>query len=166
MRYLTPRDRRNAVDAASWHKRLLAEKSIAGADANRVVDRLWQGSLPSWPQQLQGFDRLVLCARELQPPSQFVPVAVDRILLDDDQPSDYDVQLAYELAERLARAKQRRGERILITCAAGLNRSGLIMGLTMRRIGYTGEQAVALIRKARGPRALSNAWFEALVLRP
>lgn len=53
----------------------------------------------------------------------------------------------------------RRGDRVLIRCQAGLNRSGLIVAATLVELGHTAEESVRLIRRARGIYALSNPHF-------
>lgn len=52
---------------------------------------------------------------------------------------------------------------VLVRCAAGLNRSGLVVGLTLQQLGYTPEEAIDLIRKQRSPYALSNPFFVAYI---
>lgn len=51
------------------------------------------------------------------------------------------------------------GGRILIRCQAGVNRSGLVMALTLMRAGYPAGEAIALIRARRSPAVLSNRHF-------
>lgn len=59
-----------------------------------------------------------------------------------------------------------------VTCNMGLNRSGLLSALTLRRLGVEPERAVALVRRAREiaarraglPHALFNEAFLRLVL--
>lgn len=52
------------------------------------------------------------------------------------------------------------GNSVLSTCWAGLNRSGLISGLTMKKLsGAPGDKIVRQIRKLRSWRALSNPLF-------
>lgn len=60
-------------------------------------------------------------------------------------------------------AEVREGKCALVTCAAGLNRSGLVTGFTLRALGLDGDRAVRAIRAARSPSALSNASFAKLV---
>lgn len=55
------------------------------------------------------------------------------------------------------------GKVVLVTCAAGLNRSGLVSGLTLRALGAPGHVAVECVRRARGREALGNRAFEAMV---
>jgi hypothetical protein len=49
--------------------------------------------------------------------------------------------------------------KILVRCQAGYNRSGLVVGLVLLRLGYDPVSAVELIREKRGPHALCNAYF-------
>lgn len=73
-----------------------------------------------------------------------------------------DADLTPEFAERaiaLARHAHRRwrdGERVLVRCQAGVNRSGLVMALVLMLEGIDAHDAIALIRERRAPAALSN----------
>jgi protein-tyrosine phosphatase len=51
-----------------------------------------------------------------------------------------------------------------VNCAAGLNRSGLIVGRALIALGYEPHDAIRRIRAARGPRALFNRTFEEFLL--
>jgi hypothetical protein len=55
------------------------------------------------------------------------------------------------------------GRRVLVRCQLGLNRSGLVVGRVLVDSGVTPERAVAMIRAARGQRALYNRTFEHLI---
>lgn len=48
----------------------------------------------------------------------------------------------------------------LVHCQAGLNRSGLIAGRALVYLGYTGSEAIALLRQKRSPAVLCNKHFE------
>ncbi|MDX1616455.1 MAG: hypothetical protein R3300_19250 [Candidatus Promineifilaceae bacterium] len=50
------------------------------------------------------------------------------------------------------------GMRVQVLCAAGLNRSGLIVGRALIAIGHEPKEAIALIREKR-PNALHNEAF-------
>jgi len=93
------------------------------------------------------------------------------------QPCDWDVQeMRYgipdseikdvELAKLIEIAqwghkKWLSGERVLVRCQAGLNRSGLITALILLLEGMSPEQAIAHIRHKRSPVALFNkAYFD------
>ena len=68
----------------------------------------------------------------------------------------------YEEAERIADwayLEWKAGSRVLIRCKAGLNRSGLVMGLVLLREKLPIDQVIDLIRSKRGPYALSNNHF-------
>lgn len=51
------------------------------------------------------------------------------------------------------------GRRVLIRCAGGLNRSGLVTALTLIKSGRTPDAAIGLVRAGRSPAALSNPSF-------
>jgi protein-tyrosine phosphatase len=51
------------------------------------------------------------------------------------------------------------GDRVLVRCQAGLNRSGLVLALILIKDGCTPEQAINLIRESRGEDALFNTNF-------
>jgi hypothetical protein len=51
------------------------------------------------------------------------------------------------------------GRRVLVRCSGGLNRSGLVVGATLVRLGHAPDDAIALVRRARGPWALTNPGF-------
>lgn len=126
-----------------------------------IIDgKLFQGSAPPRGTQLakQGFKLLVLAAQEYQPsPAAFPGLHVVRCGYDD-VPEQPDPALAAKLrgVAQLVEARVRAGDRCLITCMAGLNRSGLITALAVRRLlGVTGRDAANLVR-AKRPHALIN----------
>jgi protein-tyrosine phosphatase len=53
----------------------------------------------------------------------------------------------------------KQGDRVLVRCQAGLNRSGLVVALILIRDGLTPTEAVARIRANRGEDALFNRNF-------
>jgi protein-tyrosine phosphatase len=53
----------------------------------------------------------------------------------------------------------RNGQHVLVTCRAGLNRSGLVTALSLMMLGDSAVQAIARVRAARGESALSNPTF-------
>lgn len=53
------------------------------------------------------------------------------------------------------------GRRVLVRCSGGLNRSGLVVALALVRLGRSSEEAMELVRAARGPWALTNPGFVA-----
>ena len=133
-------------------------------DASRICGTLYQGSAPPTGPRLaqSGFDVLVLAAREVQPPAwQFPGVEVLRIPMDDvplrltrSQVADVK-SMASMIASRL-----RKGQKVLVTCRAGLNRSGLLVGATLvRELQMRPTDAVRLVRDRRSFLALNNPAF-------
>ncbi len=84
-------------------------------------------------------------------------------LLVDDVPWILDPDAIHGLGVRVADEVE-VGRRVVVNCAAGLNRSGLVVGRALIHLGYAPRQAVRLIRAARGPHALSNRTFEEFLL--
>lgn len=52
------------------------------------------------------------------------------------------------------------GDRVLVNCQAGLNRSGLVTGLVLIAYGMDPQVAINLIRDNRAPLCLANGSFE------
>lgn len=128
---------------------------------NKIAPRLYIGAAPPAGRRLAdlGFTMVVLCAREYQwPACHFPGLRVVRAAMDDAVPTAPEVELARSAA-MLAAQEVRRGGRVLITCAQGRNRSGLVSALVLRRLyGLTGDQAVHHIRGCRLG-ALTNSAF-------
>lgn len=55
------------------------------------------------------------------------------------------------------------GKQVLIRCRAGINRSGLVMGLALLRLGYTPDEALFMMRRARSPYVMFNDSFVAFL---
>jgi protein-tyrosine phosphatase len=134
---------------------------------------LAQGSYPRPPEAVWGkFDALVLCAEELQPKIR-IPSGkkLFRFPIDDDiyrpVPKQVGV-LAHQLARQLA-TLLRANKKVLITCAQGVNRSGLIAALAlMYAYRMSAAQAIAMLRDKRkvggGIYPLMNPMFEHFLL--
>lgn len=145
-------------------------------DAHEIVPGLWQGSLPPFGSAVRkgGFDLLVLCAREHQLPSvYFHDVEVCGAPNDDAVAygpfTREKLKVALQGARRVVKAVK-AGQRALVTCAAGMNRSGLVSALTLHLLyGWPGERCIQQVRKGRPPkkgyRPLTNADFTAALRR-
>jgi Dual specificity phosphatase, catalytic domain len=142
-------------------------------DAHEITRGLWQGSAP--PQgrtlMLAGFDVLVLAAMEIQPPPQAYPdIDIARIALDDEKLTYAQLCEALVLSSRIARAIS-GGAKVLVTCAQGRNRSGLISALVLMRLrGCNGLEAIRMIRIKRmspfGKAMTNNSYNDALTQIP
>lgn len=51
------------------------------------------------------------------------------------------------------------GNDLVSCCMQGLNRSGLLNGMVMKKLGLPPNQIIDVIRKVRGPRAMGNKSF-------
>ncbi len=105
------------------------------------------------------FDLVVsLTAREGYGPSPGVEHVVAR-LADAvlDAPSAARVR---ELGALVAAAVV-DGRSVLVRCSGGLNRSGVVVAEALVQLGRTPDEAVRLVRAARGPWALTNPGFVA-----
>ena len=116
------------------------------------------------------FDILVLCAGEWQPhvnlPEEDKTKRVVRVPYDDSYTAltQSVLKQLHKAADELSDEHQ-RGTRIIITCMAGRNRSGLLMALVlMKRFRLSPDEAIALIKKERGPFALTNRTFTSYLL--
>jgi hypothetical protein len=81
----------------------------------------------------------------------------------DDVPSIPDPVAIDDLGAAVA-ASVRAGRRVVVNCAAGLNRSGLVVGRALIWLGYAPADAIRLVREGRGPWALSNIEFARYLL--
>ena len=120
--------------------------------------RLAQGSRPPTDVRLP-FEVIVLAAHEYQPRMRGYQLI--RIPLRDAKPSHADrariVEVALDVAERV-----RRGDRVLVTCNQGRNRSGVIAGIAMVELGVDPNKAAAQIRHLRN--GLTNPYFHRMVV--
>jgi hypothetical protein len=131
---------------------------------NEVIPRLAQAS--SWipPDELlaeHGFDASVDVGGWDQ--SERMHNKNYTFLLLDDVPWIPDPDAIHMLGIRVASMVD-GGQRVVVNCAAGLNRSGLIVGRALIALGHEPAEAIELIRAARGPRALYNRTFEQFLL--
>ena len=83
--------------------------------------------------------------------------------LIDDVPWIPDPGSIDALAARVVAALD-DSKRVVVNCSAGLNRSGLLVARSLILLGNTPERAIELVRRARGPHALSNVGFTRYLL--
>lgn len=130
---------------------------------SEVVPGLFQASSAYSPAEMfdLGFDALFdLCGRdrtdgEPDPRYVFHPI--------DDVPYLTDPDAIHDLGERVADFV-RSGKQVAVSCMSGINRSGLLVGRALIALGYTPQKAIEAVRRARGPRALSNRHFTRFLL--
>jgi protein-tyrosine phosphatase len=122
--------------------------------------RLAQGSAPPLGVRLP-FDVIVLAAMEYQP--DLPGYRVLRAPLDDGPPPDRATRTVIRGAARRVADHVRAGNRVLVTCWQGRNRSGVIAGLALVDLGLSGAEAARRIRRTRN--GLTNPHFLEMVVR-
>jgi len=140
-------------------------------DANEIAPGLWQGSKPPMDGTVKGrgFTHLVLCAREWQPSDELFPGVQVIHAPNDDHPAyghlDREKLRTAIVAARQVAEAIKKGGMALVTCAQGINRSGLVSALALHFLyGWSGSQCIDRVRKKRKHRvykALSNEEFTA-----
>jgi hypothetical protein len=81
----------------------------------------------------------------------------------DDVPFIVDAEMIHSVGERIASLVS-EGKHVAVNCLSGVNRSGLLVGRALVELGYTPEEAIEAVRRARGPMALSNQHFVRFLL--
>jgi len=125
---------------------------------DEVVPGLFQADTTYTPRELfdRGFDAVFdLCGWDRGDEVRDRPYVFFQI---DDVPWIRDPGAIDELGEAVAE-HVRAGARVVVNCAAGRNRSGLLVGRALIALGHPAAEAIRLVRTARGPHALSNRGF-------
>lgn len=141
-------------------------------DADRVASKLWVGSYPEneqGPAVCQHFNAVVLCAEELQElPFSCSRLHIVKVPIDDAKPSPREIQTAVSAAKTV-HALRKKGKRVLVTCAQGVNRSSLVAAMALMLDGDSAKVAIHRIRELRKPpiglTPLFNSHFTDLLLR-
>lgn len=133
-------------------------------DFDEISPGLFQGSYPEEGLCLHnhGFDVLVLCAQNYQTPAEKFPhvEVVYAPNVDDlwQPPSEQRLRIASEAAKKVA-SFVREGKKVLVTCQAGLNRSGLVSAMALHVLhGWSGTRCVKQVQDRRFD-ALFNTQF-------
>ena len=87
-----------------------------------------------------------------------------RFTFFDGNMNDFDPEKDLFWLVREAHSDWKAGNKVLIRCQAGMNRSGLIMALVLIREGHSPQEAIDLIRSKRCGSAITNARFESWLL--
>ena len=124
--------------------------------ADEVVPGLWQSGHPS-PGET--WDAVFDLSGE-EDPLDDVEFYVHWLIEDGPAP-DRDTLVA--LAD-LVRSMRASGKRVLVHCAAGMNRSGLLSAASLIREGWSADDAMDAVRTARHG-ALNNPEFVDLLRR-
>jgi hypothetical protein len=123
-----------------------------GTDDDDIYDQLATPAITK-----KSFDFVITAYAWANPVDWFVKEI--RFGFYDSDMADFDPNDLHGIV-RMAHEEWKRGQRVLIRCQAGMNRSGLIMALVLIREGYTAQEAIDLIRAKRSKHALFNGRFE------
>ena len=137
-----------------------------------ILPGLWQGGtsesshlgMPTKADHYRGkrpFDLIVTLYADAQP----APWGVEEIRygFPDGELKPRDLDRVRRIAAYAGR-RWKAGDRVLIRCQAGVNRSGLVVGLVLREQGMSPSTALAHMRGARSAWVLSNEYFEAALM--
>jgi len=133
-----------------------------------IKNKLAQGGYPDPPEDaFEIFDVVVFCAEEAQPRGIHEPPGKHAVFvpMDDNLYRPIDYPSAKVLDKVAAECVQQilMGRKVLSSCWAGANRSGLVSAMTLMKLkGMTGSSAVRHIQKRRKPKevdALANPMF-------
>lgn len=137
-------------------------------DASNVYPKLWVGAKPPVDRSYPSIDMIVLCAAEYQPQTfpHFTGPLV-RVAIPDDHLSSDELRRALAGGTTVAKALA-AGKRVLVTCAAGINRSALVASLGLLHVtknapggrAMTVDQVIALMKAKRHPDCLFNKHFQ------
>lgn len=127
---------------------------------------LWQGGNLDVKNNHNLFHVVVLMAEEYQPtlPRRVATVYAG---IDDTETMHPELlkktcKIADMTSDIIADAVS-TGKNVLSSCWMGWNRSGLVSGLTLVKLGYDPKDAIAVVQLAR-QNALSNSLFKKIIL--
>jgi protein-tyrosine phosphatase len=110
---------------------------------------------------LEFFDTVITLFADAPPVS--AGVKEFRLGFEDQEILDVDLT-SLSLLVQLAHNEWVSGNRVLIRCEGGWNRSGLVTALVLMKSGELAKDAVAELRSQRGALVLSNQAFESWLL--
>lgn len=145
-----------------WISAFQRRQSFTGSptpiDADPVYHRLWMGGRPPVDKEMRSLGAVVLGAAEYQPVMAYKG-ALLRCPIEDHCPTANELAMAEASAAKAAQI-WKQGGRVLVTCYAGRNRSGLVTGLILLRVTRkSSAEVIEMIRAARGQNALTNRHF-------
>lgn len=82
---------------------------------------------------------------------------------DTEDELEADVWARINSAVRSITKRYLDGEKILVRCQIGYNRSGLIMSMVLVNLGFTASEAIDLLRIKRSEYVLVNPVFEGYI---
>lgn len=138
----------------------MPDTSLLGL-AWEIVPGLFQGRRPRTASDFREYLEAKIAATVSLTPNveiDFLPGSLKVLWPIEDGamvPQEQTIRTLAVMISRLLDA----GQKVLVCCDAGMNRSGLIVARTLISRGTSPERAIALIRERRDPSALSNPAF-------
>lgn len=128
-------------------------------ERDHIVDNLWLGGWPS-----SGVDQFKYVFCLAANPNYFATKGKSIITWApfDDVDALPPVEFLHEIADQVVAASKKGPT--LVHCAAGVNRSGLIMALALVKLDWEPHVAIAHLRNKRSQSVLFNTTFEQYVL--
>lgn len=135
-----------------------------------VSDKIAIGGLLAYGEPLEYFSFVMNVAVEVAPSPgvRGAPTGIDKRVIHARINDVEDVQSQVPeilRAAAMARLAHDAGKRILVTCAQGRNRSGVVLAEFLIGLGHDPKTVIALIQKKRTA-ALTNRAFVSWLLRP
>ena len=140
-------------EPTSLYSEILTNLFMGGTDDNDVIH------LPANPYTRRNdlpFDSIVTMYAWARPADW--KVQEYRYGVPDARISDMDLSRLRQ-AVNWGYKQWKKGDRVLVRCQAGLNRSGLVTALILIKDGMTPEDAIRTIRKNRADIALFNEHY-------
>jgi protein-tyrosine phosphatase len=129
------------------------ESSYEFNDMNEIVPGLWLGALPSEiPSNIKYVFSMI-------GPQQYRLAIHQKVtaVYFEDKPEMPPEKMLHDLAEAINVCRQ--DGTVLVHCMAGMNRSGMVLGLALVKSGMEPKQAIKLMRAKRSPSVLFNKVF-------
>jgi hypothetical protein len=123
---------------------------------SRITEGLYQGGSTVTPTK-ERFDVVLTLDGSARASDVGLGVRERRWIIDDGpilpDPGEFEQSVRWVVEH------WQDGDRVLVRCQAGLNRSGLVVAAVLIRAGATPDEAIDLVRQQRSPFALCNANF-------
>lgn len=133
---------------------------------DRIIPNLWQGGMYYGPSMTlcvpaDQFDVVVNMAGQGDHSYERItndhPIIYNNYI-DDDRLGPGEMAIVMDMVDVVLNCLD-EDRKTLVRCRAGWNRSGLVVGLVLRSLGWPAQAAIDLIREKRDPSALCNEHF-------
>jgi len=121
---------------------------------NHVKDNLYHGGYVDGIDLGDMFDSIVSLYQWEVYPTKGITYTYE--MYDSGQ---VDIETVEDAAKQVQSCLD-QGQKVLVHCQAGLNRSGIVVALVLMRQGMSADDAIALLRNSRSDQVLCNKRFE------